>query len=307
MGIRLLNNLIKYSCRNALTTTHFKDLYGKTICIDTHIYMYKFRQETTLIEGMFTLCNLFKKYNITPIFVWDGKAPAEKKNEIERRKNEKKKLTDEYHVLKDELEKYNKNDDLLEQINILKKKIVKITHVDIKNIKNLFDAYGFTHMVAEGEADKLCAELVIKKIAYACISEDMDLFVYGCPRVLRYMHLKKQTFSLYNTSKILQNLGISLHHFKTICILCGTDYDDERRSAFKLYNYYQKWENHHTDKQFIVWVKENYFRNINIETYINTYELFQICNRNIDINIVNRSINKFNLQEILKLDNFIFP
>jgi len=303
-----LNNFIKYSCKNALNTIHFKDLYGKTICIDTHIYMYKFRQEETIIEGMYILCYLFKKYNITPIFVWDGKPPAEKKEEIQRRKTAKKKFTEEYNNLKEEYEKYNKNEILNERLKELKKKIVKITHEDIKIIKELFDAYGVTHVVAEGEADKLCAELVIQKIAYACISEDMDLFVYGCPKVLRYMHLKKQSFCLYDTGKILHNLKISLIDFKTICILCGTDYDNENRSIFKLYKYYQKWTKYHTvHHSFIIWIKENYFRNLNYQDYMHIYELFQITNRKYDIPIIDRKINIKNLYKVLKLDNFIFP
>ena len=37
----------------------------------------------------------------------------------------------------------------------------------------------------QGEADELCAKLVIKRYAYACLSEDMDLFVYGCNKIMR--------------------------------------------------------------------------------------------------------------------------
>jgi len=52
-------------------------------------------------------------------------------------------------------------------------------------------AYGVSYIDADGEADQLCASLVLKNKVYACLSEDMDLFVYGCPRVLRYLSFIK--------------------------------------------------------------------------------------------------------------------
>ena len=259
MGIKLLNQFIKYTCKNTLKTVHLNDLRGKTICIDTHIYMYKFRQELSLIEGFYLLCNLFKKYEITPIFIWDGKTPKEKWAEIERRKQEKRKLTEKYYLMKETYENNEKKDNLLlEKIEDLKKKIVRIKHVDIENIKQLLDSYGITQVIAEGEADVLCAKMVLQKKAYACISDDMDLFVYGCPRVLRYLNLKKQTMCLYDTDKILKQLNISYTNFKTMCILCGTDYDNNTRSVFKLYKYYLIWKNKSTEKSYIIWIKENY-------------------------------------------------
>ena len=70
---------------------HLSDLYGKKICIDTMIYLYKFLTTEQLLENMFKLCTLFKKYNITPIFIFDGKAPIEKRKELDNRKRKKKK------------------------------------------------------------------------------------------------------------------------------------------------------------------------------------------------------------------------
>ena len=42
-----------------------------------------------LIENFYVMCSLFKKYNITPIFVFDGKPPVEKQKELENRKKER--------------------------------------------------------------------------------------------------------------------------------------------------------------------------------------------------------------------------
>jgi 5'-3' exonuclease len=83
---------------------------------------------------------------------------------------------------------------------------------------------GVQYIVAEGEADVLCAQMVIKRKAYACVSDDTDLFVYGCTRVLRHINLFDQTITMYDMPKILNVLGINMTEFRQICVVSGTDY-----------------------------------------------------------------------------------
>ena len=95
------------------------------------------------------------------------------------------------------------------------------------NVKNLIRAYGATYYDAIGEADELCALLTVKDKVWACLSEDMDMFVYGCPRVIRYFSLLNHTAVLYDLNGILTSLGISQKELREICILSGTDYNIE--------------------------------------------------------------------------------
>lgn len=53
----------------------------------------------------------------------------------------------------------------------------------------------------------------------------MDMFVYGCNRVLRYLNLTNQTIVLYYTKGILENLNMNQKEFREICVLSGTDYN----------------------------------------------------------------------------------
>jgi hypothetical protein len=53
----------------------------------------------------------------------------------------------------------------------------------------------------------------------------MDMFVYGCNRVLRYFSLINQSVVLYYTKGILENLNMSQKEFREICVLSGTDYN----------------------------------------------------------------------------------
>ena len=58
------------------------------------------------------------------------------------------------------------------------------------------------------------------------MSEDMDMFVYGCPKVLRYLSLLKSTVVIYDLKGILRTLKLTHNNFKQICVLSGTDYNN---------------------------------------------------------------------------------
>ena len=110
-------------------------------------------------------------------------------------------------------------------MNLLKKQFVSISRDKINKVKDLIRAYGATYYDAPGEADALCAMLVITKRVWACLSEDMDLFVYGCNRVIRYLSLTNHNAIIYYTKGILRELNMTQKEFKDVCILSGTDYN----------------------------------------------------------------------------------
>ena len=114
------------------------------------------------------------------------------------------------------------------------------------------------HRTAEGEADELCAALVIKGTAYACLSEDTDLFAYGCPRVLKYISLINHTIVLYTLSDILNDLDLSLEDFRTICLFSGTDYIPAHScwNIFDIYNLYKSYVRNGVDT-FLDWLLNN--------------------------------------------------
>ena len=105
-----------------------------------------------------------------------------------------------------------------------------LTYNEIINVKKLIDAYGFCYVDAINEADELCAYFVINNMAYACLSDDMDLMMYGVPIIMRYISLLKEEVITYDTFGILNELNISLNMFRLICITSGTDYNIETDS-----------------------------------------------------------------------------
>ena len=228
MGIRNLNRYLRDNCKSSIRCINMADLSGKRIAIDISIYLYKYEADNALLENMYSMLSIFRHYNIIPIFIFDGKPPPEKKALLIKRRENREDAQTEYNKLKKQLENRDDNEDnhdIIVSMAQLKQTIVQLKKEQIEKVKSLIIAYGSTYYDAPGEADELCALLVIKKNVWACLSEDMDMFVYGCTRVLRYFSLISHTAVLYYTKGILEELNMTQTEFKEICVLSGTDYN----------------------------------------------------------------------------------
>jgi flap endonuclease-1 len=340
MGIKNLNKLINDECGDIIIKCNFEQLRDKIIVIDTSIYLYKFKGNTNLFGYMYQMLLLFKKYNICPIFIFDGKPPEEKRNLLDERKKEKiiyeQKIKMIENTLKcDTREMDNDNDNDNEFINeerqnihlqllSLKKRAVKINRHDINNIKTLFDLCNIIYFDANGEADVLCADLVKNDIAWACLSDDTDLFVYDCPRVLRCIDMTNENILFYDTRKILNRLNLSYKEFRMICVVTGTDYSINKCKnhnityIMKLYREYKT--NEYVKNDFYKWLQDNKIitnytllnyiemmfsdENNNLSNYKNVLEKKYISNDNI-INY-NININTVEVHKFLEDYNFVF-
>ena len=233
MGIRHLNRFIQTKCPNVSSRIHLEQLRGKKIAVDTSIYMYRFAGESALLENMYLMASLFRHYNIHAVFVFDGIPPPQKTELIESRRRKKDQAKHQYDIVADQLKQRQRTEhynpeiaELEETMTQLRKKFARLRECDIDNVKELLVSFGFAIIDAEGEADVLCAKLAIKKRVYACLSDDTDMFVYGCPVVLRYISLLNHSVVSYTMADILTELGgISQHEFKMVCVVNGTDYD----------------------------------------------------------------------------------
>jgi hypothetical protein len=276
--------------------------------------------EDALLENIYLMISIFRHYNIKPLFVFDGPPPKEKLPLLSLRKEAKKNAQDAINKLRKEIqeeEDYKAQQEIQEQIDELKKKCVKIHSQDINKVKTLMDAYGVMYVDAPGEADELCAKLVISDDAYACVSEDMDMFVYGCPRVLRYFSILKKTCIMYNFKQILQELKITATEFRQICICSGTDYSEEHIPLYKILSKFKKYrkKNENDNVDFIQWMHnntkcyeittiydmqniENMFKNITNSEYENIKHLYLFNTTIVDAK---------KIQSIMSEEGFIFP
>jgi flap endonuclease-1 len=337
MGIRYLNSFFKEEATQAIKLISLKQLSGKKIAIDISIYMYKYASENSLIENIYLMLSVLRHYNIIPIFIFDGKPPVEKKELLQKRKEDKKAAESEYAILQNKLLINEEMDEIEKQeimtnMDLLKRKFVNINKKDIEMVKRLIRAYGATYYDAPGESDEICALLTIKGKVWATMSEDMDMFVYGCPRVIRYISLLNHSAVLYDTKRILEILGITQKDLREICVLSGTDYNsvvEETKNSPNLYTtlkYFKKFfkakmkeennqnqYNNQQNNEFYEWLvsNNNYIKDLGLlQKICNIFDLtknHENIKRFEDIKISNSVTLKEEIVEILKTDGFIFP
>ena len=288
MGIKNLNKYLLGRCsQHSIKKIHLSELSNKTLIIDTSIYLYKFVEKNMLLENIYLMISIFRNYNIIPVFVFDGKPPIEKNELLEKRRADKKIAEDKYYVLKREMESGDKEidntrkEDILNEMEMLKKRFVRIRDEDIRKAKELMGYYGIMYLESYGEADQLCAYLTKHQYAWACVSDDMDMFVYGCQRVLRHMSLLHHTAILYDTNEILNDLNMPFVHFKEILVLSGTDYNlGEKHNLFETMKWYYQYVKYALEKgkkdTFYNWLSTNTKYIQNRERLNKVYSMFDL-------------------------------
>lgn len=318
MGIKHVNRYLVDRCsKKAIFKMHLNNAKGKTIVIDTSIYMYKYMSQNALIEYIYLMISILLEYNITPIFIFDGKAPPEKRDLLRERSKYKKDAEKKYNDLQKEIEnpsvESHLKKDIIDELESLKKKFIRIKEKDIIKVKRLMDAYGISYIVADGEADKLCALMVKSGNAWACLSDDMDMFIYGCPRVLRHMSLLKHTTIMYDFDQILNETGFLEKSFREIMVLSGTDYNiNQKLSLYDVINWFSEYsdiyKNESNVDSFYNWLKIQNYCDLDYDEILKIYDMFCLHeDDNIYINNANliKSPNYIDLKNLLREDGFV--
>lgn len=311
MGVRLLNTLMQGLNTDGINRINLKHLEGKRIVVDANIYMYRYAAMDNILENLYLMCSIMRHYDIHPLFIFDGTIkPQEKTEALQQRKYMKKQNKELLTNLSRDLESDKGNTTIKKQITALKFKCASFTKKDLENVKNLFDSYGIMYRTAEGEADELCAALVLEKKAYACLTEDTDLFVYGCPRILKYFSGANHNVMLYELDEILKSLEVSFTEFQELCCFSGTDYNIKEKS--NIFNNLESLNKYHLSNDndndgFIKWLYKNNkitkdeldclhkvinIYNINSKKILNTIDYFVIRNKYLNYHKIKKLLSK---------------
>ncbi|ALU30536.1 flap structure-specific endonuclease [Sulfolobus acidocaldarius] len=186
---------------------------------------------TSHLNGLFYRTISIIESGIIPIFVFDGKPPEKKSEEIERRKRakeeaekklEKAKLEGEYR----EIRKYAQA-------------AVRLSNEMVEESKKLLDAMGIPVVQAPGEGEAEAAYINSIDLSWAAASQDYDSLLFGAKRLVRnitisgkrklpnkdvYVEIKPELIEL---ESLLKKLGINREQLIDIAILIGTDYNPD--------------------------------------------------------------------------------
>ncbi len=295
MGILSLNTFINEECFTMKRISGFEILKNKKVCIDIYNFIYEYLADNRLIENIEKLCKLLNKYNIQTLFVFDGKYSDMKITTHNNRKTKRKLADIRYNKM---LKKRNLSVRERRVLERVKRQRVKITKWDIHDAKRCIELCGMKYIIASGEAEEFCCELVRKKKVYACMSNDTDLFAYGCKKIIRNVDLKNELFNEYDYDDFLNFIDMRDKEFKMLCVMSSNDYNNkEKKFNFRYYytlfkKYMETMQDtkvHEESKEnmgsFIEWLLENeYLTEENFEKYENLKDVFELSKKNVSKN-----------------------
>jgi flap endonuclease-1 len=178
---------------------------------------------------MFRSTRLIHDYQIKLVFVFDGKPPKQKEQEISRRRQLREKALTEY---KHALERGD--------VAAAWSKAVmtsRLTIPLIEDAKRLLLLLGIPFVQAPSEAEAQTAYMAKKGDVWAASSKDYDSLLFGAPRLLRYLTIYGREFypskgtskplkpELMELKRILTHNGITQQQLIDIAILVGTDFN----------------------------------------------------------------------------------
>jgi len=251
MGVNGINKIIKQYCKRAVRETNYREYSGKKIAIDISLTLHRlviaFRDSnngndlvnnkgefTSHVFGIKNKTLQLLKNGVLPVYVFDGKPPDIKRKTLADRKIIKMKA-------QEKLSEENLNE---EDIIKYKKRTYFIKDQDIREIQELLKYMGIPYVQSLSEAELQCAALNINNKVDAVLTEDWDIILFGCKKMLKSSD-KKGILTEIDTNILLNELELNLEQFIELCILLGTDYSSgiKGMNQITLYNEYKKFKN----------------------------------------------------------------
>jgi flap endonuclease-1 len=239
MGVPLTPIIVKESLQ-------LEDLRGKRLAVDANGELYQFlalirlRDGTPLrdshgritshLSGLFyRTTRLIAEYGLELVYVFDGKPPILKQDEIARRRSIKQKYDAEHAAALEagDLEKAYSKATMTS----------RLTREMTAEARELLRLMGLPVIQAPGEGEAQASHMAAVSSVWAAASKDYDCLLFGTPRLLRFLTISGKEFlpskgafrpitpELIETSALLEQYKITREQLVDIAILVGTDFN----------------------------------------------------------------------------------
>ncbi|MCW4005108.1 MAG: flap endonuclease-1 [Candidatus Bathyarchaeota archaeon] len=240
MGVNLRDLLPK-------TPVKLQDLGGKVIAVDAYNTLYQFlsiiRQPdgtplmdstgkvTSHLSGLFYRTSSVVEMGIKPVYVFDGKPPKLKAEEIERRKQVKEEA-------KSQFEKAKAAGDFVTARKFAQA-TSKLTDYMKEESKKLLELMGLPYVQAPSEGEAQAAYMTKQGKADYTASQDYDSLLFGAPTLIRNLTLsgrrklpRRNVYvevvpEMVTLKTLLKECDITHEQLIDVGILVGTDFNPD--------------------------------------------------------------------------------
>ena len=240
MGVNLTPIIVK-------NIIQLKDISGRSLAVDANNVLYQFlalirARDTSPLKGpdgsvtshlvglLYRITHLVSRYHLALVFIFDGKPPSLKKEEIEKRRRLREKAVLEWiEAIRDR-----------DYIRAFSKAVMTgaLTWRMIEDAKRLLDLLGVPWVQAPAEAEAQAAYMAMKGDVWASSSRDYDSLLFGAPRLIRYLTISGREFlpskgvfrplepELIFLEDFLSKIKITREQLIDLAILIGTDFNE---------------------------------------------------------------------------------
>jgi flap endonuclease-1 len=227
-------------------TTSLEALRGRNMAVDAFNVLHQFlalirtregrpltdsqgRVTSHLVGLAFRATRLIADYKIGLVFVFDGRPPRLKREEVEKRRALKAKAETEY------AEAIAAGD-----LATAFSKAVQTGRLDadmVGDSKRLLDLLGVPWVQAPGEGEAQAARMAERGDVWSASSRDYDSLLFGAPRLVRYLTIQGQEWlpskgrarrlepEVIELEAFLHHHGINREQLIDLAILVGTDFN----------------------------------------------------------------------------------
>lgn len=237
MGIQGLTKVLGDQAPQSITEVELKNLFGRKIAVDASMSLYQFLiavrpdaintltdeagETTSHLQGLFQRTIRMVVNGIKPAYVFDGKPPVLKTEELDKRREKREEAEE---GKKEAIEVGDK-----ESVSKFSKRTVKVTRQHNEEAKKLLRLMGIPVLEAPCEAEAQCAAMTKAGLVYATASEDMDSLTLGTPILIRHLtfsEARKMPIKEIHLNRALEEMKLTVDQFIDLCILLGCDYCD---------------------------------------------------------------------------------
>ncbi|GAB4326240.1 MAG: flap endonuclease-1 [Promethearchaeota archaeon] len=219
-------------------------LFRKVLAVDAMNWIYQFLatirepgggvftdhsgRVTSHLVGLFYRNVNFLTLGIKPVYVFDGKPPERKLEEIKRRK-----------AAKAEARTAMKEAKQAGDLEAARKFASRTSHVTsemLQDAKTLLSGLGIPVLDAPEEGEAQSSHMAVRGDVWAVASQDYDCFLFGAPRLVRNLNVSQTRrvgnvtrtvdVEVYSLEQMLQELELAREQLVDVGLLVGTDYHE---------------------------------------------------------------------------------
>jgi 5'-3' exonuclease len=186
--------------------------------------LYKYK---SAYEDMYVSLQALKDMGHTLLFVFDGKAPVEKAEEVKDRRDVREAAIQQATILKDQL---NSNTITVKERQILEYSVARLEFQGWHMTREIRHAFqkglfkmGIPYVKAIYEADDVLVDLALAKKLGVIVSTDMDYLLSGVQRMWIPNHKSCEQFEEILQEEVLKGEGLTQAAFLDAGILCGVE------------------------------------------------------------------------------------